>query len=226
MKWILALVFNLLFFANLSFAQKFYRISGEYSIKTKVQEKSQLIVGRFFYDKNERKIIHDNTFPEFEKWITFDTNLYKVVNNQVISRQTIPNFTGFSMYHLVLNNQLNNFGLEGSFYKIEKVEKSNGLVISTWVPDAKLKNLYGKILISTKNNNLSGIIFYSPENKILKKQFFEEFAVYSGLAFPGKVVEITYVDDKELYQVTTYKNILVNDVREDFQYYFDVGGFN
>jgi hypothetical protein len=202
-------------------AQNFYRISGDFSIKSKSENASQLIIGKFYYDKNQRKIIHENTFPEFETWVTFDTSLYKIVKNKIVSRQTIPNYTNFSIYHMVLSNQLKNFGLEGSIYTLEKVEKEQGMVISTWTPNPKLKNLYGNVLLSTKDNNLTGIIFYSPEGKIIKKQFFEEYAIYNGLAFPGKLTEISYVNNKEVYQITTYKNIVVNDERENSKYLFD-----
>jgi hypothetical protein len=214
----------LLIFSGIIIAQDYYRICGDYSIKGKSEKSSQLIIGKFYYDKNVGKIIHENTFPEKEKWVTSDTNLFKVVNNQIVTRQTIPNFTSFSIFHLVLNNKLDNFGLEGSPYSLANVEKENGLVISTWVPNPKIKKFYGNVILSTKDNNLFGIIFYSPDGKIIKKQFFEDYAIYNGLAFPGKITEITYNNGKENYQVTTYKNIIVNDQSEDYKYYFNPSG--
>ncbi len=202
-------------------AQNFYRISGEFSIKGKTANSAQLIVGKFYYDKNEQKIIHRNTFPEKAIWVTADTNLYKIVDNKIVSRQTIPNFTLFSMYHMVLNNQLNNFGLEGSIFTLDDVEENNGLVITTWIPPKSMKKFYGKIMISTKDDNLFGIVFFNSEDKIIKKQFFEDYSVTNGLAFPGKITEITYIDGKENYQVTTYKNIQVNDRNEEYLYHFN-----
>lgn len=221
MKNIFIITFFLVLTTKGASAQNFYRITGDFSIKGKSEKSSQLVIGRFYYDKNQGKIIHENSFPEKETWVTSDTNLYKVVNNAIVQRQTIPNFNSFSIYHLVLSNKLSNFGLEGSVFTLENVEKEKDMVISTWIPNAKFKNLYGKVLLSTKNNNLIGIIFYNPEGKIVKKQFFEEYGLYNGIAFPGKVIEIVFVNDKEIYQVTTYKNILVNDTREDYKYYFN-----
>jgi len=203
------------------FSQSFYRISGEFSIKGKDESSAQLVIGKFYYDKNEKKIIHKNIFPEKAIWITSDTNLYKVVDNKIVSRQTIPNLTLFSMYNLVLNNQINNFGLEGSIYNLENVESMNGQVISTWLPPKNLKGFYGKLLISSKDDNLYGIIFFNTEDVILKKQFFEDYSVINGLAFPGKITEITYKDGKENYVVTTYKNIRVNDRYEESLYHFN-----
>ena len=178
-------------------------------------------MGKFYYDKNEKKLIYKNIFPEKATWVTSDTNLYKVVDNKIVSRQTIPDITLFSMYNMVLNNQMNNFGLEGSIFKLESVENEDGQTISTWLPPKKMKKIFGKILISTKDNNLYGIIFFNSEDVILKKQFFEDYTITNGLAFPGRITEITYTDGKENYQVTTYKNIRVNDQNEEAYYHFN-----
>jgi hypothetical protein len=204
-----------------TFSQNFYRISGEFSIKGKAENSAQLIMGRFFYDKNERKIIHENIFPEKALWVTSDTNLYKVVNHKIVSRQTIPDLTIFSMYHLILSSQLNNFGLEGSAFLLENVEENDDQVITTWMPPNSMKKAFGKIMISSKEDNLYGIIFFNSEDIIIKKQFFEDYSLNSGLPFPGKITEITYKNGKEIYQVTTYKNIKVNDKREENLYHFN-----
>ena len=209
-----------------SFAQTYYRISGEFSIKGKTDSTAQLIMGKFYYDKNEKAIIHTNIFPEKATWVTCDTNLYKIVDNKIVSRQTIPNFNLFSMYHMVLNNQLNNFGLDGSVFTLENVENQGGLVISTWVPQRNMKKYFGKILISKKDDNLYGIVFFNSEGKILKKQFFEDYTVTNGLPFPGKITEITYSPSgKELYQVSTYKNIRVNDKHDEELYHFNISDY-
>ncbi len=211
-----------LVFSLKSYSQNYYRISGEFSIKGKAENSAQLVMGKFYYDKNEKKLIYKNIFPEKATWITSDTNIYKVVDNKIVSRQTIPDITLFSMYNLVLNNQMNNFGLEGSIFKLENVEGADGQTISTWLPPKKMEKIFGKILISTKDNNLFGIIFFNSEDVILKKQFFEDYTLTNGLAFPGKITEITYNDDgKETYQVTTYKNIQVNDHNEESSYHFN-----
>ena len=224
-RFISLLVLSLSIF-SLTFAQNFYRISGEFSIKGKSENSAQLIMGKFFYDKNEKAIINVNVFPESATWVTSDTNLYKIVENKIVSRQTIPNFTPFSMYHMVLNNQLKNFGLEESIFKLDNVESADGLVISTWIPPKSLKKYYGKIMISSKDDKLFGIIFFNTDGTIIKKQFFEDYILSDGLAFPGKITEITYGEDgNESYQVTTYKNIVVNDHHDENNYHFSVSDY-
>ena len=224
-RFVFLLVYSLSIF-SITVAQNFYRISGEFSIKGKSESSAQLIMGRFYYDKNEKAIINVNIFPEKATWVTSDTNLYKIIDNAIVSRQTIPNFTPFSMYHMVLSNQLKNFGLEESIFKLENVESSDGLVISTWIPPKSLKKYYGKIMISSKDDKLFGIVFFNTDGVILKKQFFEDYLISSGLAFPGKITEITYSDNgKESYQVTTYRNIVVNDHHDENLYHFAVSDY-
>ncbi len=223
-KILIFLVVNTIF--NIIYAQNFYRICGDYTIKGKSENSAQLIIGKFYYDKNEKKIINVNVFPEKAIWVTSDTNLYKIVDDKIVSRQTIPDFTLFSMYHMVLNNQLNNFGLEGSVFTLENVESVDGMVISTWTPSKNVKKIFGKVMISSKDDKLFGIVFFDTEDVIIKKQFFEDYTMNKGLPFPGKITEITFSDDgKELYQVTTYRNILVNDHDDENLYHFSVSDY-
>jgi hypothetical protein len=58
----------------------------------------------------------------------------------------------------------------------------------------------------------------------MRKQFFEEYQVFSGLSFPGKIVEINTTNGIDSYQVTTYKNIVVDEMENDNKYYYNVGG--
>lgn len=224
MKNIVAAFLGIVLACHLN-AQNYYRIGGEFIIKSKSENAAQLVMGNFYFDKNEKKIVHQNYFPEKITWVTSDTNLYKIVNNTIVSRQTIPNFSDFSIYNMVLNNKLDNFGLDGTLFKLDKVEQEKDMVISTWLPRKKLEKAAGKIMISSKDNNIFGIVFFNAEGEIIKKQFFEDYGVYSGLAFPGKIVEITIIDGKEVYQVTTYKNIVVNETAHDALYRFDPSGY-
>jgi hypothetical protein len=120
----------------------------------------------------------------------------------------------------VLTNQINNYGLKNSPFTIQKVEKQGDMVITTWLPPKALATLFGKVLISNKNNRLFGMIFIDSKDKILRKQFFDKYQNFRGLEFPMEIVDITYKDDKENYQVTTYKNIVIDDVTEDYLYNF------
>lgn len=202
-------------------AQKFYRIKGDYSIKAKSADgKAQLTIGKFYYDKNIKKLVYQNTFPQKETWVSYDTMVFRIVNEKVAAKYKSPPIGIFSIFHLVLTNQINNYGLKNSPFTIQKVEKQGDMVITTWIPPKPLMAIFSKVLISNKNNHLYGMVFIDSKDKILRKQFFNNYQNFKGLEFPLEVVDITYKDDKENYQVTTYKNVVIDEVTEDYLYNF------
>lgn len=206
-------------------AQKFFRIKGEFSIKTKTAEdKSQLTIGKFYYDRNIKKLVYVNSFPRKEIWVSIDTSVYHIENNKVTGRQSAPPVAEYSMFHLALNSQLSSFGFKNSPLTIDKIEKSGDMVITTWAVPEKAAKLFGKIKTSTINNRLNGIVFINLEGHVLKKQFFNNYKNHSGIEFPQEVVEIIYTNGKENYQVTTYKNIVIDDLTEGSLYNFTIPG--
>lgn len=66
-------------------------------------------------------------------------------------------------------------------------------------------------------------MFTSPEGAIVRKQFFEDYQVINGMPFPGKIVEVIIEEGKESYQVTTFRNIVVDDIENDSKYYVNTG---
>lgn len=202
-------------------AQPFFRMKADFSIKQKNAEgKGQLIMGTVYYDKTAKTIVYNITFPEKETWITTDSATVKVVNGKVVKKQTVPFMTQFSIFHICLNGNLQNYGLEGSYYTLESVEKENGMVISTWQPDAKLKGAFGKVLMSVKDKQLYGIVFFNANGKVVSKQFYSSYQNMHGFMFPGEITGIGYSDKGEQYKMTTYKNIVVDDMGEDNMYHY------
>lgn len=206
-------------------AQMFYRISGDYSIKASLADgTAQLVIGKFYYDINIRKIVYVNSFPEKETWVTLDTTLYKIIREDLFYTQTVPPAAEFSIYHLAISNQMESFGLKKSFYRIDKVERINGLVVTTWVPHKKLEDIFGKVMISNKDKRLHGIVFFNHSGEIVKKQFFEKYMNLGGLEFPGEVIEIIYDHGEEHYRKTSYTNLKVNDWENENLYNYRVAG--
>jgi hypothetical protein len=200
------------------FGQHFFRIQGNITVKEKTEVQSQLTIGKFYYDKNTGKIVYDISFPEKQVMVSKDTVLYQFVNGELKSRTRTFNMAQFSVFNLSLNNQLTNYGLENSFYSIDNVEKEGDLVITTWIPERSKRKYFGKVLISTRNKRLHGVVFYNAQGKVAGKQFFEDYAVINGLSFPMKIVRINYVDETESYQITTFENIQLNNLNETYFY--------
>jgi hypothetical protein len=222
MRSLIIVVVVLMLFPEFTLGQGIYRIKGEFSLKAKEKGTSQLVMGNFYYDLNKNQIIYRNFFPEKETWVTSDTTLYHLINDEVVSTQLIPDFSKFSIFHLALTRNLRNFGIEGNSFEIAKVDQDGEMVITTYKPNKKYNSWSGKIMLSMIDGKLFGIIFYDKDDNIIKKQFFEDYSTTRGLPFPGKITEITYDEEgNEEYKVTTYKNIVYNDNEPENLYYFD-----
>ncbi len=198
---------------NFSIGQHYFRMKADFSIKEKFSDgKMALTMGTVYYDRTHKKIVYDVKFPEKERWVISDTVFYKIKDEKLVLKQFIPMLPSATVFESALSNNLDNFGLEDSFYKLESVEKEDDLVISTWKPDKRFSEVMGKILISRKNNQLYGIAFYTNENVLLKKQIFKGYLKSSGIAFPEEITDIIYkLAGKEL-KVTTFKNLVVNEL--------------
>ena len=219
-KKLIRLTFFILIFQfllpELTLGQQFFRIKADFSIKEKGADgKEQLTMGQVYYDKTSKKIVYNIKFPEKETWVIIDTTLYRIVDSKIKETRTIPAIAEFSMFHLCLNGGITDYGLKQSFYTIEKVEKENNMVITTWKAPDKMSKTFGKILLSQENKKLFGVVLFSPTNVLLSKQFFKNYTNVNGLEFPTEIVQILYIKGKESYQLTTYKNIIVDDLKED-----------
>lgn len=203
--------------------QYFFRLKADVSIKEKSYDgKSMLTKGKIYYDKNIKKLTYQISFPEKEKWLLTDTLMYRITTDSVFKEHTFVNIPEFSIFHISLSGNLNNFGLANSFYSISEVEKENDMVITTWQPKKEAGDKYGPIVMSQKDNKLYGIVFINKENKILSKHFFRDYVNINGFIFPGEVIQIVYIGDKENYKITTYKNIVLNDLQEENMYDYSI----
>ena len=179
-------------------------------------------MGKVYYDKSFKQILYNINFPEAGKLVVKDSLFYRIKDEKVLSAIKSPLLPEFSIFHLSLNGNLSNYGLNDSFYKIEKVEKENNMVITTWMPDAKYRKVLGKIVMSSKSKQLFGIAFFNPEGKLLNKQLFRKYEQMSGLSFPTEIIQISYTDAGEKKMITTYRNLVVDDLGEDTLYHYTI----
>lgn len=203
-----------------SFGQQFFRVSADFSIKEKITDgTSKLIVGKVYYDLSAEKIIYDITFPEPETWVLQDTTLYRFQSNELLGKTSSFIIPNSSFFHYTLSGQLANFGLKDSGYTIIDVTKQEEQILTTWEPkDEKVKNLMGKVIMSNLDKKLQAIAFYNPNNDLLSKQFYKAYINVSGCEFPTEITQINYHDQGQNYQVTTYKNVVINEKGNEIIY--------
>ena len=202
-------------------AQDYYRMSADFTTKVKPHEgKANLTKGKIYYDKYSKELIYEISFPSKEKWVTQDSRIYKIQNDSVYFTEEIPALNEFSVFHLSLNSTLSYYGLKEARFTISKVEKEGDLVISYWNIPQHVRKMIGSIAVAKKGNSLHSVIIVGPEDKILSKQFFQEYIQIGGFEFPGKIVQIFYNDEgQKSYQVMEFENIVLNETENEENYH-------
>ncbi len=205
--------------------QQFFRVKADFSIKeTLANGKSSLTMGTIYFDRTAKRLIYQVKFPEKETLLLTDSSYYRLKDGKVIEQKPAINLLNFSIYNLALSSKMSNFGLENNpAFKLVDVVKEDSLIISTWRPTVeKLKELTGDVLISQKKKQLFGLVFFDKDGKLLSKQFFEGYQNFKGLEFPGSITQINYIGGKEFYKITTFKNVVVNDINENIIYNYSL----
>lgn len=226
-KYLFLIIFLLI--TKISFSQQFYRFKAEVSIKDKLSDGSyRLTMGNVYYDKIYKKIVYDLHFPKKETIVVQDTTMYKIENGKVtgtVKTVLIPDFT---VFNLALTSKLSNYGLQSeegkAVYKIGKVEKTAKGVVTTWVPtEERLKKVFGNIQMLKVDKRLDAMVFYDSKGKIVSRQFFKNYINVKGIEFPQEVTMISYAaDGKQNLQLTTYKNVKIDQSDEDNMYRYRI----
>ncbi|MFN5069024.1 MAG: hypothetical protein ACK5FC_04005 [Bacteroidota bacterium] len=228
MQKLLLCLISLSFVNLLANAQQHYRIKSDFSIKENLPDgTSNLTMGTVYFDKNNKKIVYSISFPTKTLQVLTDSFFYELKANKLSEKKKATNLLQFSIFNLALSSNLSNYGLNtNGIFKLTDVSKEDSLVISTWEPStAKLKELTGKVLISQKRRLLYGLVFFDNKNNVLSKQFFTEYINVKGLNFPSQITQINYINGKEYYKVTTYKNIVVNATNENEIYNYNISTY-
>ena len=217
------LLFFLILLPGVFFGQQYFRVSADYTVKKKNQDSTfQLSKGKVYYDDVVGKLTYIGRFPERETYVMQDTNMYQFSGEKFIGRSASGVMPRTTVFALILNQSINNYGLENSNYELSEVEEDKGMTISTWIPPKEFRKHLGKIVIANKTNQLFGVVFFNGEGRMLSKQFYEEYYNIDGIDFPTKITQFFYTETAEFYQVTTYKNIIVDEKDNDNLYDYPI----
>lgn len=211
--------FIFLFVGKVYSQQTNFRMCADISMKQKSADSSfQLVIGKVYYDVNFKKTVYEISFPQKETWVIQDTIMYRFSNGKPIGKTSYPNVAEFSIFHLSLKNNLQNFGLDKSPFQMVKTERSGNLVISTWQAPKAMEKYLSYILLSKKDGKLTGVVFKDPQGEVSMKQFFKNYQQIKGFSFPGELTQLNYKNKKETYRITTFKNIVLNENGNEQKY--------
>lgn len=197
--------------------QEYYRVNADFSVKIKRSDGTMnLTKGTVYYDKNIKELIYRVTFPQPEVWVIADTSLFKFRSDTLYDRISIPSVNEFTVFHLSLNSGISDFGLKRSRFKVSRVEKKNDLVLSYWkIPD-KAEISIDHVVVAKKDNRLESVVMVGKESEILSRQFYRNYIKIGAFEFPQQIVQILPGEEGEdNYQVTEFKNIVVNNMDND-----------
>lgn len=216
---IVLIAFMLAGFSSLQ-AQHYYRIECDISIKNKVAgEDGMLVLGRAYYDKVAGKVVFDIRFPEKEVWVIEDTLVSVHKDGETRQTRGMEQYTQATIFHLILEGDLNNFGLHGTMYAMDKVRRDEEMVITTWVPRQGNQAL-GKIHTSTIDGALHGVVFENALGKVIGRQLFRDYLTIRGLQVPTEIIQVFYGEEAEEYQVYSLSNIRINHEGNEDLYNF------
>jgi len=220
-------VYILIFIAWISnsgfcFGQEYFRLKADFTVKIKQSDGTMTLTkGKLYYDKNFKELIYDIAFPDTEKWVSRDTSLYKIRQDTVFERVTIPSINEFTVFHLSLNAGLSDYGLKNSIYRIHKVEKKDDLILSWWNIPEQVGAVMNYVVIAKKENRLESVVMIGDNDKIISKQFFRDYTHIDAFEFPQQIIQIIYDETGgENYQVTEFNNLVVNDMNDNDLYHF------
>lgn len=206
------------------YGQNAYRFKADITLKIKNPDSTfQYTKGVVRYDKNYKKIVYDISFPQKEEYVSADTLIYKYQNNRFISAKGNPLKPEFSIFHFILNNDISDFGLKSSAYRITSIEKSNDLIITKWAAPESPDFPLGNIIISSKNKRLETVVIYSRKGEILSRQIFKKYVFNNGIEIPTEILAVNYFQGKKTYQIIQFSKIAVNEQGNDLDYDFQIG---
>ncbi|WP_089681105.1 hypothetical protein [Catalinimonas alkaloidigena] len=205
---------------NVAVAQNYHRIKADFTIKEKKPDSTaSLVMGTVYYDKFEKNIVYEVTFPERETWVHADTVVYRLVGGKVKSRQSLPSLMEFTLFHLALNQRLADFGMKNSVFQIEDVKQQEGKVLTTWAPPEALAKQFGNVVVAQQNKRLAGIAVFNTAGTLLSQQVVKSYLQSGNFWFPEEIVQVSHLDNgKKHYRATSFRNLVVNESSNDLSY--------
>lgn len=205
-------------------AQHFFRFKSDFSIKEKEAGKDQgrLITGTIYYDKNLQKTVYNIRFPEPEQWLVRDTFMYRKKADTLVSKQVVPPVGEFSIFNMILSQQLTDFGLAKVGYTPGDVQQDGNQVIAQWLPPEQFKAYLGPVSLASEQKRLTAAAFYDKDQKLVSKFYFQDYTMENGLAIPGKIYQIYYRESGEFVRIMALKNVTINQTDEDQFYDFEL----
>lgn len=203
-------------------AQRFYRLSGNFSIREIVlygesdSFKTFLTRGFLDYDRNKHQVVFDVTFPEKEHWILQDSVFYKIKHDTIYMRYALP----YAMQMLNFDFLLSGYNYDFFFQKIgctiEDIRKEEEKLFKLWkYPDIQQLDVFKYILMQEENGHTTAIAYLDEKKQVVSREFYKDFKNVNGLDVPHVIEQRVYSDSSTYVKKLILSNVSINNTERD-----------
>lgn len=208
----------LLLMCHLMVSQSHYRFSADYSIKEIDTNQTQKIsLGKVYLDHQTKFLNFKQVFP--------DQKVYSFSDSVVIVSTGDTSFTGvapkglfqFTIYSLILTNQLDNYGLDDTKCKLINVSQKEGKVIREYVfLEGSNRKMH---LVKSDQDLIEVMLILNDEDEVISKSFLEEYHLIKGLMVPHRVVQFWYSPSRKVSKkISTLKHVILDQKTDNHHY--------
>jgi len=144
--------------------------------------------------------------------------MISVTENQQKQAIAGTGMVNFAVYKLLLEGNLSYFGIQDMPYHMTNTTREDTLVISTWMANKDVETTMVKFQIAQYNKKLYSLVAFNESDKIIFKQFYENYINVSGLAVPTEIISFYYMEEGESVNWLKLTNIKVNNFDHNENY--------
>ena len=199
--------------------QVYFRIEASYSVKEQALDGFMALqMGKVYFDKKVQHITYKNFFPKKETIVVSDTLMVSVIPSGQKSAIKSYGLVSFSVFNILLQGDLANYGLRKLPYAMTNVIKEDSLVISTWQSTENIEQGLDKIMIAQHDKKLFSFVGFNKKGEMVTQQFYEDYRKIDGLFVPTKIISFYFIDGKKTTKWLTLKDIKLNNTGNNAEY--------
>ncbi|MFT6133731.1 MAG: hypothetical protein ACJAZM_000208 [Cyclobacteriaceae bacterium] len=167
-----------------------------------------------YFDENSQLIIRQ-LFP-MELFVfnnkEGELKIYNPEKNQVFQQMNYMLGSQNNQFYFFLMNKTDDMGLFDLGFELMSSRLEDQLLISEYNSPPSVKQYFDKVELVHKGKRPIFVGYKDKKGKFLKKVYYYNYIEDIGLAFPGAITEINYIDKRDsIVSKTSFTNFKIND---------------
>lgn len=201
----------LLLSSQVMVGQAHYRFSSDYSIKEIDTNGVQKVsFGRVYLDRQVHALNFEQRFPT-HKVYSFSDHLLSVSTADTSFGVVVPKgLFQYTIYNIILSNQLSDYGLDDSKCKLIGVSQKEGKVVRAYeFLDQSHREMH---LVKSHQDLIEVMVIFNEQGHLVSKSFFEEYQLVGGLMVPHRIVQFWYrPSGKVSKKISTLRDVILDE---------------